>query len=65
MLYVRIRIPYQGNSNEYTQHRIIRKQIEKKTKKQKNNNYLCLEQFSMVSETFEPFEFDCIYGRQW
>ena len=73
MLCVLIRIASSGDSNEYTQHTIIVKEIKKKSLNYRyllsglapwltlsGSNYPCLEQFSMVLKMFEPLKFDCV-----
>ena len=64
--------PHRGDSNEYTQHTTIVKEIKKKSLNYRyllpdlapwlthsGSNYPCLEQFSMVPKMFEPLKFDC------
>ena len=65
--------PHRSDSNKYTQHTIIVKEIKKKSLNYRyllpdlapwltlsGSNYPCLEQFSMAPEMFEPLKFDCI-----
>ena len=64
--------PHRGDSNEYTQHTIIVKEIKKSLNycyllpdlalylTLSGSNYPRLEQFSMVPTMFEPLKFDCI-----
>ena len=64
---------HRGDSNEYTQHTTIVKEIKKNPLNYRyllpdlapwltlsGSNYPCLKQFSMVQKMFEPLKFDCI-----
>ena len=67
-----LELPHQGDSNEYTQHTIIMKELKKSLYycyllpdlapglTLSGSNYPYLEQFSMVPKLFEPLKFDCI-----
>ena len=69
-----LELPRWGNSNEYIQHTIIAKKIEKVSLNNghwlpdlvpwlflNGSNYPCLEQISMVPKMFEPLKFDYVF----
>ena len=65
-----LELPHRGNSNEYTQHKIIVWKIQKISLNHRylfpelvlsGSNYSCLERISMVPKMFEQLRFDCIW----